>query len=165
MRRTERSTCEAHGVMIPQAADGKIKAAACGRKARGQHRETEEKGQRTEHLEKKYGQPYGRLYLACCDGQAAGCVGLKPLTKEERGTNGELKRLYVRPEFRGNRLGSLLMSRILEDAGEIGYRHIYLDTLPFLQSAVYLYRKFGFYEIEKYNNSPVESTIYMRLDL
>lgn len=117
------------------------------------------------HLEKKYGQPYGRLYLACCAGQAAGCVGLKPLTKEERGTNGELKRLYVRPEFRGNRLGSLLMSRILEDAGEIGYRHIYLDTLPFLQSAVYLYRKFGFYEIEKYNNSPVESTIYMRLDL
>ncbi len=49
VRGAERSMCEAHGVMIPQAAEGKIKAVACGRKARGQHRETEEKGQRTEH--------------------------------------------------------------------------------------------------------------------
>ena len=57
------------------------------------------------------------------------------------------------------------MSRILEDAGEIGCRHIYLDTLPFLQRTVYLYRKFGFYQIEKDNDSPIESAIYMRLDI
>lgn len=117
------------------------------------------------HLEDKYGLPEGRLYVAYCDGEPAGCIGLKPLNKKAVGDSGEVKRLYVRPEFRGQHIGSLLIQRIKEDASEIGYRHLYLDTLPFLESAVRLYKRLGFYEIEKYNNSPMKDGIYMRLDL
>ena len=57
------------------------------------------------------------------------------------------------------------MSRILQDAKEIGYREMLLDTLPFLESALGLYRQIGFREIPAYNDSPVETTIYMKLDL
>lgn len=113
------------------------------------------------HLEKKYGLPEGRLYLAYQDDQPAGCIGLRKMDQE----NCEMKRLYVRPVYRGCRLGGLLVEKILEDAKVIGYRHVLLDTLPFLQNAVHLYQKYGFYEIPKYNNSPMDCGIYMRLDL
>ena len=81
------------------------------------------------------------------------------------GQNCEMKRLYVRPRFRGRRIGEALVRRIIADARGIGYAHMLLDTLPFLGSAVHLYQKYGFYEIESYNDSPVGSSIYMRLDL
>lgn len=113
------------------------------------------------HLEKKYGLPDGRLYLAYCGGKPAGCIGLRKLDEE----NCEMKRLYVRPEFRGKRIGRRLVEQIISDAGEIGYDHMLLDTLPFLESAIRMYKRYGFYEIPGYNNSPVETTIYMRLDL
>ena len=76
-----------------------------------------------------------------------------------------MKRLYVRPPFRGEGAGIQLVEKIIADAREIGYAHILLDTLPFLESAIGLYKKFGFYEIESYNDSPMETSIYMRLDL
>lgn len=113
------------------------------------------------HLEIKYGYPYGRLYLAFCDEKVAGCIGLKKI--DER--NCEMKRLYVRPRFRGNHIGDLLIKQILEDAGEIGYSSMLLDTLPFLHSAIHMYRKWGFYEIPCYNDSPMDTSIYMRLGL
>lgn len=113
------------------------------------------------HLEMKYGLPWGRLYLARCGGEWAGCIGLRKMD----GQNCEMKRLYVRPRFRGQRIGETLVQRIIADAREIGYAHMLLDTLPFLESAVHLYQKYGFYEIESYNDSPVGSSIYMRLDL
>ena len=113
------------------------------------------------HLETKYGLPDGRLYLAYYDGRPAGCIGLKKLDS----LNCEMKRLYVRPEFRGMHIGGLLIQRIIDDAKEIGYKHMLLDTLPFLESAVHIYKKWGFYEISSYNDSPMESSIYMRLDL
>ena len=62
-------------------------------------------------------------------------------------------------------IGSMLIQKIIEDAKEIGYQHMLLDTLPFLESAVHMYKKWGFYEIESYNDSPMETSIYMRLDL
>ncbi len=114
-----------------------------------------------EHLEEKYGRPGGRLYLALGGGQAAGCVGLRRLDRE----NCEMKRLYVRPGFRGAHIGDRLVRQVISDAKEIGYSHMLLDTLPFLKSAVCLYKKYGFYEIESYNDSPMEGSIYMRLDL
>ncbi len=95
------------------------------------------------HLEKKYGPPWGRL-----DSE-----------------NGEMKRLYVRPEFRGRQIGDDLVRRIIADAKEIGYSHMLLDTLPFLESALRVYKRFGFDEIPCYNNSPMKSSIYMKLDL
>lgn len=113
------------------------------------------------HLEKKYGKPYGRLYLAYCDDALAGCIGLRRIDAQHC----EMKRLYVRPEFRGKQIASRLVSQIIDDAKAIGYSAMLLDTLPFLQSALRLYKRFEFYEIESYNNSPMEKSIYMRLDL
>lgn len=113
------------------------------------------------HLEKKYGPPGGRLYLAYYDQQLAGCVALRQLDK----TKCELKRLYVRPAFRRHRIGSILVDRLIADARAAGYRELLLDTFPFLDTAIRMYQKRGFYEIPKYNNSPMPSTIYMKLDL
>jgi ribosomal protein S18 acetylase RimI-like enzyme len=76
-----------------------------------------------------------------------------------------MKRLYVRPEFRGKRIGNQLIRRIIEDARKIGYSYMLLDTLPFLESAVRLYRKYGFYEIDSYNDSPMDASIYMKMEL
>ena len=114
-----------------------------------------------ERPESKYGMPEGRLYLAYWDGQLAGCIGLRKLDEKR----GELKRLYVRPDFRGHRIGEQMIRRILADAREIGYRQVLLDTLPFLRSAIYLYRKIGFCETGCYNDSPVEATIFLQYDL
>ena len=112
-------------------------------------------------LEKKYGMPFGRLYLAYCNGEVAGCIGLKNIDKK----NCEMKRLYVKPQFRGKNIGKLLVQKIITEAKEIGYSHMLLDTLPFLEKAIYLYKQFGFYTIDSYNNSPMSTSIYMRLDL
>lgn len=113
------------------------------------------------HLEMKYGTPYGRLYLAYCNGHAAGCIGLRKMDEQ----NCEMKRLYVRPQFRGNKIGEQLVRKIIMDAKEIGYTGMLLDTLPFLESAILMYKKFGFYTIECYNNSPISTSIFMKLDL
>lgn len=112
-------------------------------------------------LEAKYGRPEGRLYLALWDGEAAGCIALRRLDEQRC----EMKRLYVRPAFRGHRIGDALVDRVIQDARAIGYRHMLLDTLPFLESAIHMYQKRGFYEIPCYNDSPVETTIFMQYDL
>ena len=113
------------------------------------------------HLEEKYGPPSGRLYLARCGKEAAGCIGLKKIDDQ----NCEMKRFYVRPQFRGRKLGVQLMQKIIQDAKVIGYSHMLLDTLPFLEDAIRMYKKSGFYTIDRYNDSPVSTSIYMRLDL
>ena len=76
-----------------------------------------------------------------------------------------MKRLYVRQQFRGQHIGKLLIQKIIEDAKKIGYSYMLLDTLPFLESAIHMYKIFGFYEIESYNDSPMQTSIYMKLDL
>ena len=114
-----------------------------------------------EHLEHKYGLPEGRLYLLRRDGKSAGCIALRKLDNERC----EMKRLYVRPEYRGEKLGEVLVRKIIGDAREIGYKHMMLDTLPFLESAIHMYKKLGFYETDCYNDSPMDTTIFMRLDL
>lgn len=83
-----------------------------------------------EHLETKYGMPAGRLFLAYYDNKLAGCIGLRKIDE----SNCEMKRLYVKPEFRGKHIGDYLVQEIIKSAKEIGYSHILLDTLPFLQS-------------------------------
>lgn len=113
------------------------------------------------HLEKKYGKPSGRLYLLYVNDELAGCVGLRKLDKEKC----ELKRLYVRPRFRGEKLGEMLLERIMGDARRIGYKYMYLDTLPFLTTAIKMYRRYGFEEIARYNDSPIDETIFMRIAL
>ena len=65
-----------------------------------------------EHLESKYGLPEGRLYLVYCDEELAGCIGLRKIDNQ----NCEMKRLYVRPKFRGRKIGNLLVEKIIDDA-------------------------------------------------
>ena len=113
------------------------------------------------HLADIYGLPEGRLYIVKVENMVAGCIGLKKIDNE----NCEIKRLYVRPAFRGCKIASKLVEMIIYDAKNIGYKNMLLDTLPFLEGAIYIYKKFGFYEIKSYNNSPMDNLIYMKLDL
>ena len=114
-----------------------------------------------ENLEEKYGLPNGRLYVAYFENMVAGCIALRKLND----TQCEMKRLYVKPQFRNRGIAKSLVEKIISDAQEIGYSSMLLDTLPFLQTAIRMYMKMGFYEIECYNDSPLDNTIYMKLDL
>lgn len=113
------------------------------------------------HLDVKYREPENRLYLLYVDDLLAGSIGM--LKFDEHSC--ELKRLYLKPEFRGRGLGDFLVSKIIKDAHEAGYEYMLLDTMPFLDKAYSLYKKHGFYDIPKYNDSPMEVSYFMRLDL
>lgn len=76
-----------------------------------------------------------------------------------------MKRLYIRSAWRGKKLGETLVEKIIAEARKIGYSYMVLDMLPFLQNAIRLYKKIEFYEIENYNDSPLDTSIYMKLDL
>lgn len=113
------------------------------------------------NLKEKYGLPFGRLYLAYIDNEVAGCIALKRIDKN----NCEMKRLYVKEKYRGKKIASKLVDKIIEDAKFIGYKYMLLDTLPFLKSAINLYKQKGFYEISAYNDSSMNTSIFMKLDL
>jgi ribosomal protein S18 acetylase RimI-like enzyme len=109
-----------------------------------------------------YRQPQGRLLLAASEGVAAGCVALHPLADETC----EMKRLYVRPQFRGQGLGKLLAQQIIAEARAIGYKQLRLDTVePMMREAVAMYRKMGFREIAPYRPNPIAGALYMELTL
>lgn len=113
-----------------------------------------------------YAPPGGRLILASwIEGEReklAGCVAVHRL---DDGVC-EMKRLYVRPEFRGKGIGQALAAAVVEEAREIGYRRMRLDTVPSVMgTAVAMYRSMGFREIAAYRVNPVEGAIYMELDL
>jgi putative acetyltransferase len=116
----------------------------------------------------KYAPPEGALLLATVDGAAAGAVALRQL---EPGIC-EMKRLYVRPDYRGERLqdgqsiGRALAHRIVEVGRAAGYRRLRLDTIgDRMEAAIKLYRSMGFTEIAPYYPSPVAGTVYMELVL
>lgn len=113
------------------------------------------------HLEEKYAPPKGQIYLVFVDGELAGCVGMKPSDD----SHAELKRLYVRPAFRGRNLGETLTRRIMDDARKAGYRYLRLDTLPGLKNALKLYRRLCFREIDPYYDCLVPGTIFMEIEL
>jgi putative acetyltransferase len=109
-----------------------------------------------------YAPPEGRLLLAEYKNQVAGCVALH---KVEPGIC-EMKRLYLRPQFRGQGLGRALADRIIAEARQIGYQRMRLDTVePVMKDAVAMYRKLGFKEIAPYRPNPIVGAMYMELEL
>jgi putative acetyltransferase len=108
-----------------------------------------------------YAPPRGRLLLALQNGQAAGCVALRPL---EPGVC-EMKRLYVRPPFQAHGIGRVLVDRIIQEARQSGYQRMRLDTLPSMTAARALYRRLGFQEIAPYRSNPVEGAVFLELQL
>ena len=112
-------------------------------------------------LEEKYASPRGRIYLLYVDRALAGCVGMK----ESDTDHAELKRLYLRQEFRGHGLGEKMVRKIMTDAKEAGYRWLRLDTLPGLKTALALYHRMGFYEINAYYDCLVPKTIFLEIAL
>lgn len=114
----------------------------------------------------KFMPPDGRLFLAQNDGFTTGCVCLKKL----RQSIGEVKRLYVKPAFRGKGIGKMLVGILLEEARKIGYGIIRLDSTRYMVNAHDLYRSFGFQEIAPYPESEIPKEyhahwIFMELSL
>ena len=111
-----------------------------------------------------YAPPSGRLLLAGVEGKPAGCVALHALGKDDGIC--EMKRLYVRPAFRGLQLGRRLVEETMRAARGIGYKKMRLDTVePVMGHAVALYRELGFREIPPYRENPMAGTLYMELGL
>jgi putative acetyltransferase len=109
----------------------------------------------------RYAPPDGVLLLAVENGQAAGCGALRRIDAKTC----EMKRLFVRPAFRGRRLGRALAQRLIIEAVARGYEAMLLDTLDKLKAAVALYRDLGFEQTEPYYGNPLPGVLYWRLEL
>jgi GNAT superfamily N-acetyltransferase len=109
----------------------------------------------------KYAPPAGRLFIAREQGEAAGCVALRAVSPRVC----EMKRLFVRPNFRGRGLGRALAVRIIEEARVAGYASMLLDTLERLNAARELYRSLRFEEVAPYYQNPLPGVVYLKLDL
>lgn len=108
-----------------------------------------------------YASPRGRLLLAREGDAVAGCVAMRPLTRDTC----EMKRLYVTPRFRATGVGRLLAERVIADARAAGYTRMYLDTLPTMASAQRLYESLGFRDIPAYRDNPIAGARFLGLDL
>ena len=113
------------------------------------------------NLPSGYVSPEGCLLIATHTGQAAGCVALRKLSASIC----EMKRLYVRPPFRGLGIGRALTVAIIEQAGRIGYTCMRLDMVPSMKAARALYVSLGFEVIEPYRHNPIEGAVFMELKL
>ncbi len=110
----------------------------------------------------QYAPPGGRLLLAFINDELAGCVALRDLG---RGAC-EMKRLYLRPAFRGQGLGRMLAEAIINEGRQMGYHRMCLETLPGrMDPAIAMYQAFGFKEIPPYYDNPVEGAKFMELSL
>ncbi len=109
----------------------------------------------------KYAPPDGSLLIALDENEAAGCVALRKL---EPGVC-EMKRLFVRRQFRGQGQGRLLAIRILDEAISLGYKTMRLDTLDRLAEAISLYQSLGFRKRDSYYNNPLPGVVYWEKEL
>lgn len=113
------------------------------------------------NLPGKYGLPDGILILTLVDGEAAGCIALRKISEDIC----EMKRLYVRKDYRGLGIGKQLITMIIEEALNHNYHYIRLDTLPTMKRALGLYTSLGFYDIEPYVYNPIIGARFMELNL
>jgi GNAT superfamily N-acetyltransferase len=108
-----------------------------------------------------YTPPRGRLYLAYVGKRPAGCIALRWLSDEVC----EMKRFYVCPLFRGKGVGKRLATLLINEAREIGYKRMLLDTVPTMKRAMVLYRALGFKPIPPYRENPVPGATFLELPL
>jgi ribosomal protein S18 acetylase RimI-like enzyme len=108
-----------------------------------------------------YAPPDGRLLLAMYGDKAAGCVALRKVAQSVC----EMKRLWVRPEFRGKQIGRKLAEEVISEARKIGYSSMKLDTVDTMKEAITLYKSMGFSETTAYRYNPIEGARYMELKL
>ena len=113
----------------------------------------------------EYAEPRGALLLAWVDGVVAGCCALRPLDTSDYTNAAEMKRLYVRPAFRGLGLGRQLTEGILDAARQAGYGCVLLDTLDDMESARALYEDLGFEDIPPYYHNPIAGAHYLKVNI
>ncbi len=112
-----------------------------------------------------YAEPRGALLMATVNGQLAGCCALRPLDAADYPNAAEMKRLYVRKEFRGLGLGRQLVAATLDAARQADYACVLLDTLDDMEAARGLYEDLGFDEIPPYYHNPIPGAHYLKADL
>jgi putative acetyltransferase len=110
-----------------------------------------------ENPQDKYAQDTGGLYLIYWHDEAAGCIAFRRLDA----TTCEIKRLYVRKQFRGHQLGEKALLHVLNEAKHKGYRIAYCDTLSSKKTAIALYKKIGFTETTPYYQNPLPDVLYL----
>lgn len=118
-----------------------------------------------ERLPGDYATPRGALLMAVVDGELAGCCALRPLDTADYPDAAEMKRLFVRPAFRGMGLGRQLAEATLDAARQGGYGCVLLDTLSDMEAARTLYEDLGFEDIPPYYHNPVPGAHYLKVDL
>lgn len=121
--------------------------------------------QELDDLPGEYTDPRGALLLACVDGVVAGCCALRPFDASDYANAAEMKRLYVRPAYRGLGLGRLLTEAILDAARAADYHCVLLDTLDDMEAARALYEDLGFVEIPPYYHNPHAGAHYLKVDI
>lgn len=112
-----------------------------------------------------YAEPHGVLLLAFVDGQLAGCGAFRPLHDVDYANACEMKRLFVRPDFRRYGLGRLLAQALIDRATQAGYSAMLLDTLDDMEAARGLYESLGFEEVPPYYYNPIPGAHYLKVDL
>ena len=110
-----------------------------------------------------YAPPAGGMIVALdSENESAGCVAF-------RGTSWagvcEMKRLFVRPTYRGLGVGKILVTAVIESAANAGYERMRLDTVPEMKAAQGLYRSLGFEEIEAYCHNPIDGAVFLERKL
>ena len=104
----------------------------------------------------KFAEPDGRLLLVEVDGEIAATISLRKIREDA----GEIKRMYVKPKFRGKKLGNLMVEKVISISEENGFSKLFLDTSSFMSSAVSLYKKYGFKEIDSYPECIVSKELW-----
>eukprot|EP01089_Gocevia_fonbrunei_P018241 TRINITY_DN6123_c0_g1_i2.p1 TRINITY_DN6123_c0_g1~~TRINITY_DN6123_c0_g1_i2.p1 ORF type:complete len:161 (-),score=17.42 TRINITY_DN6123_c0_g1_i2:52-534(-) len=108
-----------------------------------------------------YNKPCGALILGYNGKQAIACAGVRKFDSE----SAELKRMFVIPEYRGQQLGKQLLEKALSEAKTLGYKYMLLDSVDTMKTAINLYKKYGFTDIDAYRYNPLEGAVYMRKEL